>query len=220
MAWRRAIADHLVPCAVVACALATALLAARLATAWSGDLAWLAWNLLLACVPLVVGLGVARAVRRGAGRPAILALGAVWLAFLPNAPYLVTDLVHLRGREDPLRTFDAVVFGAAAVAGLLLFVAAVHVVQRAARTRLAGRAVRVFVPACIWLSAIGIYLGRFLRWNSWDLALDPVGRALALVAHLDDPRNLAVAVAFTLLVGIGLHATFAAIGTPGDPRRR
>ena len=40
------------------------------------------------------------------------------------------------------------------------------------------------------------------------------------LAHLDDPRNLAVAVAFTLLVGIGLHATFAAIGTPGDPRRR
>jgi uncharacterized membrane protein len=214
MAWRRAIADHVLRAAVAASALSVLLLAVRLAVAWDPDLMWMAWNLLLAWVPLVMAIAIGRAVARRAGRWALVGLGAVWLAFLPNAPYLVTDLIHLRGREDGLPALDAAMFGAFAATGLLLFVAAVHPVQRAARVRLGGRRVRGFVPACIWLSAIGIYLGRVLRWNSWDIALDPVGRAIGLVTHLDDPRNLAVAVAFTLAVGAGLHAAYAVIGRP------
>jgi uncharacterized membrane protein len=220
MAWRRATADHVLAAAVVASALSAVVLAVRLALAWDAELTWMTWNLLLAWVPLATGLAIARAVARGAGRWTLVGLSAVWLAFLPNAPYLVTDLVHLRGRQDGLPVLDLAVFGAFAVTGLLLFVAAVHPVQRAARIRLGGRRVPGFVAACIWLSAIGIYLGRVLRWNSWDLALDPVGRTAGLVAHLDDPRNLAAALAFTLAVGIGLHAAYAVIGRPDDPGRR
>src|SRR5689334_3878878 len=90
-------------------AFSLALLAGRLAATGSASFAFLGWNLFLAWVPFAVALALRRL--DGAGRLTPLrtgALGAVWLAFLPNAPYIVTDFLHLRVRPGVPLWFDVV----------------------------------------------------------------------------------------------------------------
>jgi uncharacterized membrane protein len=154
-----------------------------------GQLAFgfLLWNLFLAWIPFLLALGLAGAHRLGAPRPLLWFLGAGWLLFLPNAPYIVTDFIHL-GRADgaPL-WFDAALIGSFAGTGLALGLASLLVVHRVAEARagrLAGWAVAV---GSLVLSAVGIYLGRFPRFNSWDVVTDPHGLIAVVLQRLADP---------------------------------
>lgn len=216
LCFNRAMADRVDPSsrpvawAVAASLFCLVLLGVRLAIAPDRDLGWLAWNLGLAWIPVALGWAILRAART-APRLVLLPAAVVWILFLPNAPYLMTDLVHLRGTADRVPVLDLAMFGAFALTGLLLFVVSVVAVQEAARLRLGHRAVRGLVPACIWLSSVGIYLGRVLRWNSWDLLDDPVARLDGLLGHLGDPTTLAVAVVFTVGVGACLHVAYATL---------
>jgi uncharacterized membrane protein len=187
------------------------LLGVRLVIAPDGELGYMAWNLGLAWIPVVLGWLILRAARRTAHGPVLVLAAAAWILFLPNAPYLLTDLVHLRDRADGVPALDLVMLAAFALTGLLLFVLSVAAIQEAARLRLGHRVARGLVPACIWLSSAGIYLGRVLRWNSWDVLADPVGRVGGLLGHLGDPATLAVAAVFTAGVGACLHVAYAAL---------
>jgi uncharacterized membrane protein len=211
MAWRVNFTSRPLAWAVAASLMCLALLAVRLLVAPDGELGYLAWNLGLAWIPLALGVAILRAAHRGARGPALLPAAAALLLFLPNAPYLVTDLVHLRGRADGLPALDFAMLAAFALTGLLLFVNSVVAIHEATRLRLGTRAASGLVPACIWLSSVGIYLGRVLRWNSWDVLDDPVGRLGGLLGHLANPASLAFAVAFTAGVGACLHMAYAAL---------
>jgi uncharacterized membrane protein len=142
---------------------------------------FLVWNLGLAWIPLVLALLVELAGRRVV--PA-LALGALWLLFLPNAPYVLTDFVHLGAQH---RTFDVILVGSFAFNGLVLGFASVALVQRTVSRRLgeaAGWAVAIGSLAC---ASVGIYLGRIQRLNSVDALRDP-HRLLALARiRIADP---------------------------------
>src|SRR5689334_3269020 len=100
---------------------------------WSDDFD-LTWNLFLAWIPLVSVHALALAARSAPGRLILPLLGAVWLVFLPNAPYLVTDLVHLRGGHNAQNAATLVVL---ALTGLLIGIKAVQIVQGVV-ARLAG----------------------------------------------------------------------------------
>jgi len=147
----------------------------------------LPWNLFLAWIPFVLALGVVGVHRRGGPRPLLWALGAGWLLFLPNAPYILTDFIHLgRAGGAPL-WFDAALIGAFAAAGLALGLVSlllVHHVVEARAGRLAGWVVAV---GSLVLSALGIYLGRFPRFNSWDVLLDPYGLVSVVLQRMADP---------------------------------
>ena len=133
-------------------------LAARdlVATGWP----WLAYNIALAWVPLLLSLVAVR-------HPLLLAiLGVPWLLFLPNAPYLLTDLVHLSPRREIPYWYDALVLGGTGALGMWLGVLSLKLVADALARFVApaaGRALWLTVPPLVGL---GIYLGRFLRWNS------------------------------------------------------
>ena len=128
---------------------------------------FLVWNLFLAWIPMIFAVGFA-VVRR---RVWLIPLGVGWLAFLPNAPYLVTDLVHLREGYDLWR--HILQYGFAAWTGIILGVVSLLLVHR--------RLGREFGPIFGWLAvvcsvglcAIGVVIGRFQRWNSWDLLTRP-----------------------------------------------
>jgi uncharacterized membrane protein len=128
----------------------------------------------------------------------------------PNAPYILTDFIHL-GREGggPL-WFDAALLGAFAFTGLLLGLASllvVHHVVESRAGRVAGWAVAV---SSLLLSAIGTYLGRFPRFNSWDVVANPDGLVAIVLQRLADPLGnpflLRFAVAMSvLLLGAPRH---------------
>jgi uncharacterized membrane protein len=174
--------------------------------AWSGHRAFgfLAWNLFLAAVPAFASTVLGYSHRRRHPRVLLWAWGALWLAFLPNAPYIVTDLVHFQYRPPVPLWFDIALMVSAVGTGLLLGYASTAEVQRVVSER-RGRVVG-WAVACgaLLLSGFGIYLGRFMRWNSWDVVTSPERLFGALAAHAGDPSLHARTVAVTLIYGVGV----------------
>src|SRR4029453_11265280 len=161
---------------------------------------FLTWNLFLAWIPFVLSLCVAAVHGRGGPRPLLWVLGAGWLLFLPNAPYILTDFIHLGRVGGAPLWFDTALIGTFAAAGLALGVGSLLVVHHVVEAR-AGRVVGWAVAvSSLVLSAIGIYLGRFLRFNSWDVVTDPHGLVPVVLRRLADPLGNT----FLLRFGVGM----------------
>jgi uncharacterized membrane protein len=190
---------------------AVGLLAVRMDRVGEPAFVFLMWNLFLAWIPFVLALCVAAVHSRGGPPPVLWVLGAGWLLFLPNAPYILTDFIHL-GRIDgaPL-WFDAALIGAFAAAGLargLASLLVMHYVVEARAGRVVGWAVAV---SSLVLSAIGIYLGRFRRFNSWDVVADPQGLVAVVLQRLADPLGNPFLLRFGLLMLILLLGSYLLI---------
>lgn len=200
-------AAPLVPCSALACAL----LAGRWLVLGDTTFAFLLWNLFLAWLPLGFAL-LARRLRSSASQLFVLGL---WLIFFPNAPYIVSDLMHLRERGAPL-WFDAALLATFALAGLFVAVASLRVVHELVAARAGYPAAWGMTAAVCGLSGFGIYLGRFLRLNSWDALLHPLHLAHLTAARLSEPlahpQTWGVSAVFAAL----LFATYIALeGRPG-----
>ncbi len=175
---------------VLASALAYALLAARIGRLHSWSYTWFTWNLVLAWVPYAAGLWVdCLHLRRPAQPWRLLPAAALWLAFLPNAPYLVTDFMHIRARPEMpwLFWYDIVMMAVFAWTGCILGAVSLGIMQRIVGDYLGRVASWVFVLCTAGLCGVGIYLGRFERWNSWDLLVNPRALAHDLSGPLLDP---------------------------------
>ena len=204
--FHRFAARHLLYPCLGATALAVGLLAGRWLLGARGY-TFLVWNLFLAWLPYAGSLLAAWLARRGPLRAAAAAPAlALWLLFLPNAPYLLTDLVHLPGMGF-VWWYDAGTLAAFVWAGCLLGVASLHAVAGAARASHGPAAAAAVVLGGAALSGLGVYVGRFLRWNSWDALLRPRALAADLLATLADPS------AYPRLVGMsGLIACVMLLG--------
>jgi uncharacterized membrane protein len=177
----------------------------------------LVWNLFLAWIPFVLALLLYDGARRGVSAGALLALGAGWLLFLPNAPYIVTDAKWLGEYVGGSVWYDAALIGTAAAIGLVLGFVSLYLVQVVVARRFGQVAGWALAWAALVLSGVGVYLGRFERWNSWEVVTEPttiVGRLLAAAfdpfAH-GRPLALSAAFAITWCVGYALfYSTFRA----------
>lgn len=165
-------------------------------------------NLFLAWLPLVFSVGVSRA-----RRPWVAgAFGLAWLLFLPNAPYLVTDLIHLSGWYGE-RWRHVLQFGFAAWTGVMLGVASLRLVHLTVERRAGPVAGWATVAASTALCAVGVVIGRFQRWNSWDLLTRPLDVLWAtgewMASPAEEPRATAVAVAVALFFGLAYLTVWA-----------
>jgi uncharacterized membrane protein len=131
---------------------------------------YLVWNLTLAWVPLLLAILMAVAYARRHSVVQLVVFGALWFLFLPNAPYLLTDFIHL---GEAHRLYDAVLVGSFAFTGLALGFASLLLVQLVVAR--AGGALLGWVTALVALffASIGVYLGRVVRLNSWDAITQP-----------------------------------------------
>jgi uncharacterized membrane protein len=161
----------------------------------------IAWNLLLAWIPFALALIVYERARSGVATPALAAVGVLWLLFLPNAPYIVTDLKHVgRGGGVPV-LYDVLLLSAAAWTGLLLGLTSLFLMHAVARRLVGAVNAWALVVAVLALSSFGIYLGRVQRWNSWDVFVrpGPLSGAIAngMLHPLSHTRPIAVTILFT-----------------------
>ncbi len=163
-------------------------IAVRICASGSPRLGFLVWNLFLAWIPALASLAlpkVSRFVRRPlARRPLEASIFLGWLAFLPNAPYLVTDGVHLCGHHHGIvGILDGCILGICGFLGIALGVFALRSVLTTVGFAPDSVRGRWLGAVFILLSGYGIYLGRTLRLNSWDAFTHP--SVLALRPHLD-----------------------------------
>jgi len=159
---------------IFASTVCVALVIARVA--WTGrfNYSFLAWNLFLAWLPLVFALLAQESYRAGE-KPGwrFLGFSAAWLLFFPNAPYIFTDLTHLTSRYFPHFWVDLAVILSCAFTGLVLGFVSLYLMHSVV-TRMFGRVAGwLFVAGAAGLCSFGIYLGRFLRFNSWDVIAKP-----------------------------------------------
>ena len=205
-----------------------ALLGARMVYSDSTHYSFLLWNLFLAWVPLgFAALARALAATRRAASYAAIALSAfVWLLFFPNAPYILTDFLHLGSMGDTVPGwYDVMMLTWFAWTGLLLGIASLRLVQEIVAGVVGRAGGWVFVVVVSLLGSFGIYLGRFLRWNSWDAFRDPLSKADELWTSVSDPLANPRLVVFTalfallfLFVYVALHV-YAGLVREGAPPR-
>jgi len=187
------------------------------ATGSAGDARYMAVNLGLAWVPVVMSYGIAAAARRPIPLFALLLMSGVWLVFLPNAPYLLTDVVHVHNFSNESPGLIAGGLGALAATGVVLFFASVATVRKAAELRLSRRAARWVPPVAAWTAGVGMYCGRVLRWSSWDVVVHPVGLMRQASTHLDAPAAAMVALAFTVCCVLLLQVAYALLSRWASP---
>ncbi len=190
-----------------------ALVYGRIVIAQSYAFAFLGWNLLLAAIPAVAAWLFARAAEQHAHALLQVFWFAIWLVFLPNAPYVITDLVHLAPHSYIPLWYDLAMLASCAGTGLLLGYTSLADVQAVIARRFSARLGWGVAAAALLLSGFGIYLGRFLRWNSWDAVTRPL-QLLADIGHqLTDPGSSLQALGVTLIYGAGLMLGYVALRT-------
>lgn len=187
---------------------AVGVLLVGLRVAWTGNIRYLllVWNLFLAWLPLLLALAACRLYYRGERKHwRIFALAGLWLLFLPNAPYIFTDLTHLAKWTDTQYWVDLSLILVVALTGFMLGFVSLYMMQSAVAHRWGQIAGWAFVAVATGLSGCGIYLGRILRWNSWDIVVHPVRLSHSVGHWATHPlANPGTTFAFPLLFGIFL----------------
>jgi uncharacterized membrane protein len=172
--------------------------------------ATLNFNLFLAWIPAVFALIAYNAYRKGSCFGAAIALGCaiVWLLFFPNAPYLITDIVHLRPREDMPYWFDQILYMAFAFTGCYLGMVSLILMQGLVRRSLGGIVSWLFAIGALVAGGFGIYIGRFLRFNSWDLLANPKPLLKEILDWFRHPRSNSDAFVFALTFSLFFSAIY------------
>jgi uncharacterized membrane protein len=135
----------------------------------------------------------------------------VWIVFLPNAPYIITDFVHLTTRPGIPFWYDTALLVSCAGTGLLLGYTSIADVQLVIARRFSPLVGWLLVVAVVLLSGFGIYLGRFLRWNSWDTLTSPRQLSLEITDRLLNPLSHPQTVGVTVVYGVGLFLGYVAL---------
>jgi uncharacterized membrane protein len=131
----------------------------------------MAWNLALAWIPVALASLLGQ-IRRFSRSAAIMVIG-LWLLFLPNAPYVATDFIHVGDTPGAPLWLDVLLFSAFAVAGLLLGLLSLLIMEGYAHHVFDPTRIVPTVTAVLVLSSLGVTLGRFPQWNSWDVIVNP-----------------------------------------------
>lgn len=210
---RSALARHAMTVPVMTLAFASAasvaLVFARIG--WTGKFlySFLVWNLFLAWLPLVFALLVCELQRNGHTRSWTFAsLSAMWLLFFPNAPYIFTDLIHLTTRFRGHFWVDLTLILICALTGLVLGFVSLYLMQSVV-ARMFGRVVSwIFIAIVAGLSSFGVYLGRFVRVNSWDVVTRPGKLYDGIHAWVSDPFAHSTSFAFPILFATFLFIAY------------
>jgi uncharacterized membrane protein len=167
---------------------------------------FLNWNLFLAWLPLLFAWQLYRWTQT---RPWLswqgIVLTILWLGFLPNSFYLTSDLIHLQSTAVINVLYDTVMLLSFALNGLILGYISLYLVHSQLVKRIRPRAASITVAGVLLLCSFAIYLGRYLRWSSWDVIINPAGilfdvsdRIINPVSH---PQTFVTTATFFLLLG-------------------
>ena len=183
------------------------------------------WNLFLAWVPVALAVAAYESALRGLGLVATV-FGVLWLLFFPNAPYMLTDFIHLQESPTTPLWYDGLMLSAFAWTGLLLGFLSLYLMQAVWRRAAGPVAGWVGVIGALGLASLGVYIGRFIRFNSWDALLHPGRLADVINTQVQNPfhhpRLVGSLVVLTSFLTVG-YAVFYAVAClrlqtrPDDP---
>ncbi|MBP8033511.1 MAG: DUF1361 domain-containing protein [Bacteroidia bacterium] len=131
---------------------------------------FLAWNLFLALIPWWISNYLKQ---KQSLQLKHIPLFGIWLLFIPNSPYILTDLFHLRPRPYLPLWFDLVLVLSFALIGMIVFLKSLNDMLSILKAYVSPMLFTLLTPVVFWLISFGLYLGRYLRFNSWNVVNHP-----------------------------------------------
>ncbi|THF75095.1 DUF1361 domain-containing protein [Cohnella fermenti] len=196
---------------------------------------FLLWNLFLAWLPLIASMTAAmiasnRVIGDGVRKVSVIVLGVAWLLFYPNAPYLVTDLIHVMQEHywtwdssSLILWFDLIMYFLFSWCGLMLGYLSMFQFHKLVEGFLGRAAGWLFVLVVSFLGGFGVYLGRVIRLNSWDVLFSPFRLIDGVLSGLDR-HGLVFTILFALLILIVylsiISLRYGSFGGMREPVRR
>jgi uncharacterized membrane protein len=175
----------------------------------SGHFLFLNWNLFLAGIPLLFSRLLIH--NEKITKLKVLFLLPMWLLFFPNAPYILTDLFHLGNVNSMPKWFDLMMILLFAWAGLFAGFKSLQDIQRMLAGLMSKRKSVLIVVLLLFIAAFGVYIGRFERWNSWDILVHPFPVLRDVAEKFTDPMNNLSTWGVTLLLGTLLNVIWFSI---------
>ncbi|PWS30828.1 DUF1361 domain-containing protein [Pedobacter paludis] len=170
---------------------------------------FLNWNLFLAFIPWVISSFMV--LNNLNKKFSLIILIISWILFFPNSPYILTDLFHLRLHGSVPIWFDLIQILSFAWTGLVYGFISLMDIEKLLSSRLNKKWVNSLVVSFLFLSSFGIYLGRYLRWNSWDIISNPLGLAGDIFDRFVNPSSHPRTWGMTLLMGVLLNMMYFSI---------
>jgi uncharacterized membrane protein len=181
------------------------LLLVRMLYSQTFDYSFYGWNTFLAAIPYLISTQL---IKLRKIRFAALLMLFIWLIFFPNAPYLVTDLLHYEERQPVPFWYDILLVVSATWNGLLLGLVSLMNVETFLSRHIKPVWVTVSVFISLLLCSYGVFLGRFLRLNSWDIASTPIDLAYNSARHVLQPQRYTKLWVFTILLAVLLSLIY------------
>jgi uncharacterized membrane protein len=149
---------------------------------------YLLWNLFLAWLPLLLAIRLLTVLKTKLWSSwEGIATSLAWIVFLPNSFYMITDFIHLRGlsRNDAL--YDTLMLASFIYTGVLLGFSSLYLMHLQLRRRLGAKSAAIWIGVTLFVCSAAIYVGRDLRWNSWDILTNPGGVLFDISDRLQHP---------------------------------
>ena len=174
----------------------------------ANGLLYLIWNLFLAWIPYFISVCF---IKKEMPAKHFIPIFILWLLFFPNAPYLVTDVLHIAGRLTSLLWYDSLLFFFFGWIGLFLGILSLAHIHEYLKSRFSYSISEIIIFSVCVVSSFGIYLGRFERWNSWDIFLNPfklMQHSINIGTHLS---STSTPLLFVIVFTVFMYATYKKI---------
>lgn len=173
---------------------------------------FLFWNLVLAWVPLVIVVILLRMLKKQSWRePSSVAISILALSFLPNSFYVISDLIHLQDTGDIGVLYDSVLFMSIIMNGFFAGMTSVYLVHKALLKRLNYKLAHLTIGGIFLSTSFAIYLGRSLRWNTWDIVAHPFGVLYDVSERIINPLSHPQVIGTTFTFFLLLSSTYAVL---------
>lgn len=172
---------------------------------------FLAFNLFLAAIPWGIITFIIIFPKIQKRKILMLILSSFWLLFLPNAPYILTDLFHLNKNWTMHVWFDTFLILSFAWTGLLFGLTSLMEFEKILEKYVSKNWIGVISSLLLFVASFDVYLGRFLRWNSWDMIKYPKTIMLDVLDRFANPFSHPRTWGMTILVGVLLNMFYWSI---------
>jgi len=167
------------------------------------SLVFISWNLLLSFIPFFVSsILILLKYKNKLKDWLIIILGVIWLLFLPNAPYLVTDLMHIGVVRAVPALYDSIFLFSSASVGIMFGLYSVSQMKEILNFRFSRKITSIILFIVMLLTSFGMYLGRFLRFNSWDVFVNPSYIVDGVKEIFSNNNDIIEAITYTLLFSL------------------
>ena len=164
---------------------------------------FLNWNLFLAWIPFFISSFLV--IFKIRSKLSLVVAITVWILFFPNSPYILTDLFHLRSRNAVPIWYDLVVILSYAWTGLFCGFISLLDIEKLLSDYFKKPTINIITVLFLFLTSFGVYLGRFLRWNSWDVLSNPFGLFTDVLVRIVYPMDYTKTWGVTVLMGVMLN---------------